>query len=94
MVSVHAVHGGRRKPGGVAWRYRSRDLRPLERNLDVLPQAIGAADERSVRDWLGQDAFRVIGVSAAVLLERRRRCGLSYALIEPGLLQERQENAT
>jgi len=69
MVSVHALHGDRRKPGGVACRHRSRDLRPGGWNLDVLPQALGAADERPVRDWLGQDAFRVIRVSRGKLLD-------------------------
>jgi hypothetical protein len=64
LVSVHAVHGGRRKSSGVARRHRSRDVRPDGWNLDVPPQAVGAADERPVRDWLGQDAFRVTGVSA------------------------------
>ena len=64
LVSVHAVHGGRRKSRGVARRHRSRDVRPGGWNLDVPPQAVGAADERPVRDWLGQDAFRVTGVSA------------------------------
>jgi hypothetical protein len=44
-------------------------------DLDVPPQAIGAADERPVRDRLGQDAFRVTEVSAARLLEGRHRLG-------------------
>ncbi len=52
-------------------RYRSRDLRPGGWDLDVPPQAFGAADERPVRDWLGQDAFRVTGVSADRLSNER-----------------------
>jgi len=64
VVPVHALHGGRRKSGDVARRHRSRDLRAGGWRLDVPPQAVGAADERPVRDWLGQDAFRVTGVSA------------------------------
>ena len=35
------------------------DLRAGGWSLDVPPQTLGAADERPVRDWLGQDAFRV-----------------------------------
>jgi SnoaL-like domain len=61
LVSVHAVHGGRRKSSDVARRYRSRDLCQGGWNLDVLPQALGAADERPVRDRLGHGAFRVTG---------------------------------
>jgi hypothetical protein len=61
LVSVHAVHAGRRESGGVARRYRSRYLRAGGWHLDVPPQAVGAADERPIRNWLGQDAFRVIG---------------------------------
>jgi ketosteroid isomerase-like protein len=56
---VYALHGGRRKSGNVACRHRSRDLRTGGWNLDVPPQALGAADERPVRDRLGQDAVRV-----------------------------------
>ena len=42
------------------WRwYRSRDLRPGGWNLDVPSQAIRAADERPIRDRLGDGAFRV-----------------------------------
>jgi hypothetical protein len=63
LVSVHAVHGGRRKSSDVARRYRSRDLRPGGWNLDVPPQAVGAADERPVRDRLGHGAFRVTGAT-------------------------------
>jgi len=33
LVPVHAVHAGRRKPGTVARRYRSRDVCPGGRNL-------------------------------------------------------------
>ena len=40
-------------------RHRSRDLRAGGWSLDVPPQALGAANERPVRDWLGPDAFRV-----------------------------------
>jgi hypothetical protein len=67
-VSLHAVYGGRTKSSGVARRYRSRDVRPGGWDLDVPPQAVGAADERPVRDWLGQGAFRVTGVSADRLI--------------------------
>ena len=56
---VHAVHAGRRQPADVARRYRSRDLCAGRWNLDVLPEGVGAVDERTVRDWLGQNAFRV-----------------------------------
>jgi SnoaL-like domain len=59
MVPVYALHGGRGKSGDVACRHRSRDLRAGGWSLDVPPQTLGAADERPVRDWLGQDAFRV-----------------------------------
>ena len=31
----------------------------VDGSLDVPPQTLGAADERPVRDWLGQGAFRV-----------------------------------
>src|SRR5271165_463897 len=62
VVSVHAVHGCCRKPGDVARQHRSRDLRPGGWDLDVPPEAIGAADERPFRDGLGQDAFRVTRV--------------------------------
>src|SRR3954468_19233213 len=57
---VHALHGGGRQPGDVARRYRSRDLRAGGWSLDVPPQAIRAADERPVRDRLGQGAVCVI----------------------------------
>ena len=86
VVSVHAVHGGRRKSGDVARRHRSRDLRAGGWGMDVPPQAIGAADECPVRDWLGQDAFRVTDVSAAGLLEGQHHPGLPCPLIEPGRL--------
>ncbi len=59
LVSVHAVHGSRRQSGDVARWYRSRDLRPCGWNLDVPSQAIRAADERPIRDRLGDGAFRV-----------------------------------
>ena len=45
--------------GDVARWYRSRDLRPGGRNLDVPSQAVRAADEHPVRDRLGDGAFRV-----------------------------------
>jgi ketosteroid isomerase-like protein len=61
LVSVHAVHGSRRQSGDVARWYRSRDLRPGGRNLDVPSQAVRAADERAIRDRLGDGAFRVTG---------------------------------
>src|SRR4051794_21078126 len=60
VVFVHALHGGGRQPGDVARRYRPRDLRPGGWSLDVPPQAIRAADERRVRDRLGQGAVCVI----------------------------------
>jgi hypothetical protein len=62
LVSVHAVHAGRRESGGVARRYRSRDLRAGGWHMDVPPQAVGAADERPIRNWLGQDALRMTDV--------------------------------
>jgi ketosteroid isomerase-like protein len=34
-------------------------LRAGRWDLDVPPQALGAADERALRDWLGQDTFRL-----------------------------------
>jgi hypothetical protein len=61
-VSVYAVHAGRRESGGVARRYRSRDLRAGGWHMDVPPQAVGAADERPIPNWLGQDALCVTGV--------------------------------
>src|SRR6202035_759652 len=69
MVPVYALHGGRRKSGDVACRHRSRDLRAGGWSLDVPPQTLGAADECPVRDWLGQDTFRVTSVSADKLLD-------------------------
>jgi SnoaL-like domain len=59
MLSVYALRGGRRKSGDVACRHRSRDLRAGGWSLDVPPQALGPANERPVRDWLGPGAFRV-----------------------------------
>jgi ketosteroid isomerase-like protein len=41
---------------------RLRDVCAGRWNLDVPPQAVGAVDERTVRDWLGQNAFRVTGI--------------------------------
>jgi hypothetical protein len=61
LVSVHAMRGSRRQSGDVARWYRSRDLRPGGWNLDVPPQTVRAADERPVRDRLGDGAFRVTG---------------------------------
>lgn len=59
MVPVHALHGHRRKSGDVARQHRSRDLCAGGWRLDVSPQAVGAADECAVRDWLGQDLSHV-----------------------------------
>jgi len=59
LVSVHAVHGSRRQSGDVARWHRSRDLRLGSWDLDVPSQAVRAADERPVRDRLGDGAFRV-----------------------------------
>jgi ketosteroid isomerase-like protein len=61
LVSVDAVHGSRRQSGDVARWYRSRDLRPGGWNLDVPSQTVRAADERPVRDRLGDGEFRVTG---------------------------------
>src|SRR4051794_28972549 len=58
MVPVHALYASRRKPSDVARQHRSRDLRTSRWNLDVPQQAVRAADERPVRDWLGHDSFR------------------------------------
>jgi ketosteroid isomerase-like protein len=41
--------------------YRSRDLRTGGWNMDVPSQAVRAADERPVRDRLGDGAFRMTG---------------------------------
>jgi ketosteroid isomerase-like protein len=46
-------------PADVARQHRSRDLCAGGWRLDVPPQAVGAADECAVRDWLSQDAFHV-----------------------------------
>src|SRR4051794_18730151 len=59
MVPVHALYASCWKPRDMARQHRSRDLRTSRWNLDVPQQAIGAADERSVRDRLGHGAFRV-----------------------------------
>jgi uncharacterized protein (TIGR02246 family) len=65
-------HTGRRQPADVARRYRSRDLCAGRWNLAVLREAVGAVDERTIRDWLGQNAFRV---TAAGLLKESLRTG-------------------
>src|SRR3982074_1058137 len=59
VVPVHALHRYRRQSGDVARQHRSRDLCAGGWRLDVPPQAVGAADECAVRDWLSQDAFHV-----------------------------------
>lgn len=37
-------------------------------NLDVSSQAVGAVDERTVRDRLGQNAFRVTGIARGEMI--------------------------
>ena len=44
------------------------DVRAGRWNLDVPPQAVGAVDERTVRDRLGQNAFRVTGIARGEMI--------------------------
>ena len=44
------------------------DVRAGGWNLDVPPQAVGAVDERTVRDRLGQNAFRVTGIARGEMI--------------------------
>src|SRR4051812_2136798 len=57
VVPVHALYASCWKPRDVARQHRSRDLRTSRWNLDVPQQAVRAADECPVRDWLGHDSF-------------------------------------